>query len=183
MAMVRFGTMALAAYALAGLAAGGAAAAEDGLGIVQERQELMGEMLGAVNRIAPRLGSGAAPVNPSHWPVIRDSLDIVGTLLGRSRDMWPARSNLGWGSVTQATPGLWRLPGAFGRHYDEAEAALPVLRDAAARESAPAARESFCRLVAACGRCHAAFRKIDYMSLYREGPHWLGRYPGCTGSE
>ena len=191
--MIAFGIRGIrlaAPLALAwGLAAGGpaaaqaAAAAPDAAGIVAERQDRMARMLGSVNRIAPRLGAGTAAVNPAHWPSIRDTVGGVAALLRESRAMWPARSNLGWGSPSRALPGLWTLPEAFARHYDAAEAALPQLREAAEAEDAAGARREFCRLVAACGACHAAFRKIDYASLYREGPHWLGRYPGCAGPD
>ena len=156
------------------------APAPDALRIVEARQDLMARMLDSVDRIAPRLG---AAVNPSHWPSIRRNADSVLSLLEESRGMWPPRSNLGWGSASRATPGLWSLPEAFERHYDAAAAAAPVLAAAAGREDPAAAREGFCRLVAACGACHGAFRKIDHGSLYREGPHWLGRYPGCPAGE
>lgn len=177
----------LAAPALAwSIAAAGPSAAQTSAApsgdaeIVAERQDRMARMLDSVNRVAPRLGSGAAAVNPAHWPLILDTASGVAALLRESRAMWPARSDLGWGSASRALPGLWTLPDAFARHYDDAEAAVPKLLEAARAEDAPGARRGFCRLVAACGACHAAFRKIDYASLYREGPHWLGRYPGCA---
>ncbi len=181
---IRLGTFLLLACGLAGSAAAVAqnrAAAPETLEIVKERQDLMARMLDAVDRISPRLGTGATAVNPAHWPSIRENLDTVRASLGESRAMWPARSNLGWGSESRAMPGLWTLPDAFRRHYDAAESALPVFYDGIAREDATRARGGFCQLVAACGRCHGAFRKIDTVSLYREGPHWLGRYPGCDG--
>lgn len=177
----------LAAPALAwSIAAAGPAAAQTASApsadaeIVAERQDRMARMLDSVNRVAPRLGSGAAAVNPAHWPSILDTVGSVAALLRESRAMWPARSDLGWGSASRALPGLWALPDAFARHYDAAEEAVPTLLDAARAEDAAGARRGFCRLVTACGACHAAFRKIDYASLYREGPHWLGRYPGCA---
>lgn len=153
------------------------------LEIVAERQNLMARMLETVNRVAPRLGSESAAVNPAHWPLIRESLGAVEGLLRESRAMWPARSNLGWGTRSRATPGLWSLPDAFARHYDAAESAFPALYDSIAREDAAGSRDGFCRLVAACGSCHGAFRKIDQASLYREGPQWLGRYPACDSAE
>ena len=174
---------ALAVAAAAPLSAQTRPASPEALRTVKERQELMAGMLESVDRVAPRLGAGAAPVNPAHWAVIRDDLDSVRESLRRSRALWPPRSNLGWGSESRATPGLWTLPGAFSRHYDDAETAFPALLEAIADEDADGARRGFCQLVATCGSCHGAFRKIDYASLYREGPHWLGRYPGCDGAE
>ncbi len=155
-------------------------AAPDMVKVVENRQALMARMLDAVNQVSPRLGVAGAEVNPAHWAVIRENLEVVRSLLGESEAMWPPRSNLGWGSATRALPGLWTLRDAFQRHYDEAQAAFPVLEAALAAEDAAAARDGFCRLVATCGRCHGAFRKIDYTSLYREGPQWLGRFPGCA---
>lgn len=183
MAAIRFRILLLIAcgvvWPVASMAEG-RGAPPDVLDIVEERRDLMLRMLDAVNRVAPRLGTADTVVNPSHWRPIRENLDAVETLLRKSRSMWPARSNLGWNAATRAMPGLWALPDAFGRHYDAANEAFPALREALSREDAAAARDGFCRLVAACGQCHAAFRKIDTASLYREGPHWLGRYPGCA---
>ena len=183
---IRPGIALLCALAAAGSVpalAQGRAVSPETLEIVEARQNLMARLLDAVNRIAPRLGSGAAAVNPSHWRTIGENADTVDALLRESRAMWPPGSNLRWGAASRAMPGLWTLPEAFERHYDAADSALPGLRGAIAREDAAAAREGFCQLVAACGSCHGAFRKIDTMSLYREGPHWLGRYPGCVPAE
>ena len=183
---LRAGVLFLAALAVLGSAPATAQtrpASPEALRTVKERQELMATMLESVDRVAPRLGAGGASVNPAHWPSIRDNLNSVRESLRRSRALWPPRSNLGWGSESRATPGLWSLPDAFERHYDAAEAAFPGLLEAVAGEDADGARGGFCRLVAACGSCHGAFRKIDHASLYREGPHWLGRYPGCNGAQ
>ena len=155
----------------------------EAVGLVEQRQEVMGRMLEAVDQVAPRLGAPRATINPGHWAVIRANVEGVRTLFRDSRAMWPPQTNLGYGSITNAEPALWSVPRAFQRHYDSAKAAFLILGDAIAREHAADARAGFCGLVAACGNCHAAFRMIDNASLTTEGPRWLGRYPGCRGAE
>ena len=96
--------------------------------------------------------------------------------------MWPRESNLGYGTITRAEPGLWSLPGAFERRYSAVGDALDDLQESVAGRDAAAAQVDLCAVVQACGSCHAAYRLIDTASLIREGIAWLGRYPGCVES-
>ena len=40
-------------------------------------------------------------------------------------------------------------------------------------------RRSVCMLALSCGRCHAAFRKVRYSNLRKEGRGWTGNYESC----
>lgn len=156
---------------------------EEAVQMIERRQDTMARMLEAVDQVVPRLGANqtsAVPMNPSHWPLIRKQVETTRALLLESEKLWPSQTNLGYGSVTNAEPGIWSLPRAFERRYGLARTSLADLERAIDQENADDARAGLCALVSACGECHAAYRVIDTESLIREGVSWLGQYPGCV---
>lgn len=155
---------------------------EEAVRMVEKRQSAMARMLESVEQVVPRLGvnrTTPVPMNQSHWPLIREEIENTRAFLAESEKLWEAQSNLGYGSITNAEPGIWSLPRAFERRYGLARTSLAALEQAIDQEDAEAARSGLCSLVRVCGECHAAYRVIDTESLIREGVGWLGRYPGC----
>ena len=156
---------------------------EEAVVTIEKRQAAMARMLEAVEQVVPRLGANRTtpvPMNPSHWPLIRKEIETTRAFLAESEKLWSPPTNLGYGSITNAEPGIWSLPRAFERRYSLARTSLTSLEEAIDREDVDAARSGFCALVRACGECHAAYRVIDTQSLIREGVGWLGQYPGCV---
>jgi len=156
---------------------------QEAVDMIEQRQDTMARMLEAVDQVVPRLGanqSAPVPMNPSHWPLIRKQIETTRVLLTESEAMWASQTNLGYGSISGAEPGIWSLPRAFERRYSLARTSLSALEQAIELEDAAGARSSLCALVQACGECHAAYRVVDTESLIREGVSWLGRYPGCV---
>jgi len=156
---------------------------QEAVDMIQQRQDIMARMLEAGDQVVPRLGANQAasvPMNPSHWPLIRKQIETTRALLTESEQMWGSQTNLGYGSITGAEPGIWSLPRAFERRYGLARTSLSALEQAIEQEDAAGARSSLCALVQACGECHAAYRVVDTESLIREGVSWLGQYPGCV---
>ena len=156
---------------------------QEAVDMIEQRQDTMARMLEAVDQVVPRLGANRAapaPMNPSHWPLIRKQIETTRALLSESEGLWASQTNLGYGSITSAEPGIWSLPEAFERRYGMARTSLTALEAAIEQEDADGARSGLCALVQACGECHAAYRVIDTESLIREGVSWLGQYPGCV---
>jgi hypothetical protein len=117
------------------------------------------------------------PAGAENRFVTQEAVDMVER---RQDTMARMLEALGYGSVTNAEPGIWSLPRAFERRYGLVRTSLTALESAIEREDAVEARSSLCALVRACGECHAAYRVIDTESLIREGVSWLGQYPGCV---
>ena len=109
---------------------------------------------------------------------IQDASEIS-NFLKQVKDFWPDNTSDAHIKHTSAETLVWLIPDAFKRYYTDAVIASENLELSLSSEDDEKIRRSVCMLALSCGRCHAAFRKVRYSNLRKEGRGWTGSYESC----
>ena len=104
-----------------------------------------------------------------------DAQEIV-TLLEKTKNLWPLKSNLSPKGFTNATPAVWALPDYFTKLYSNAEKSALKLNNAISEDNIDETVVAMCNLGKACGTCHANFRRLLTNQLANEVSGWSGKY-------
>tara|TARA_B100000579_G_C22749720_1_gene813383 strand:+ start:530 stop:1174 length:645 start_codon:yes stop_codon:yes gene_type:complete len=108
----------------------------------------------------------------------QDGIEIY-NLLSQVEDFWPRKTSVAHVKSTNAERLVWIIPEAFNRYYSDAVHASRNLNKAFEEENPESIKRSVCMLALSCGRCHAAFRKVRFDNLKKEGRGWTGNYTAC----
>ena len=108
----------------------------------------------------------------------QDSREIS-NLLTQVEEFWPRRTSVAHVKSTNAERLVWIIPEAFNRYYTDAVYASKNLNKAFNEKDPENIKRSVCMLALSCGRCHAAFRKVRFDNLKKEGRGWTGNYAAC----
>ena len=103
----------------------------------------------------------------------------VANLLTQVENFWPCHTSVAHVKTTNAERLVWIIPEAFARYYTDAVHASKNLNKAFKEKDPENIKRSVCMLALSCGRCHAAFRKVRFDNLRKEGRGWTGNYTAC----
>ncbi len=109
---------------------------------------------------------------------LQDASEIT-DLLKQVKDFWPENTSAAHIDYTSAETLVWLIPEAFKRYYMDAVFASENLEISLNNGDNEKIRRSVCMLSLSCGRCHAAFRKVRFDNLRKEGRGWTGSYASC----
>ena len=108
----------------------------------------------------------------------QDATEIA-NYLKQVKDFWPENTSNAHIKSTSAETLVWLIPDAFKRYYMDAVIASENLEISLTEDDSEKIRRSVCMVSLSCGRCHAAFRKVRYDNLRKEGRGWTGNYASC----
>ncbi len=103
----------------------------------------------------------------------------ISNLLTQVENFWPRHTSIAHVKSTNAERLVWIIPEAFSRYYTDAVYASKNLNNSFKNKEAEDIKRSVCMLALSCGRCHAAFRKVRFDNLRKEGRGWTGNYAAC----
>ena len=106
---------------------------------------------------------------------INDAEEII-TLLEKTKNLWPEKSNISSKGFTNATPAIWALPDYFDKLYLNAQKSAYDLKSAIVKDDIDETTLARCNLGNACGTCHANFRRLLTSQLANEVSGWSGQY-------
>ena len=103
----------------------------------------------------------------------------ISNLLTQVENFWPRHTSIAHVKSTNAERLVWIITEAFSRYYADAVYASKNLNNSFKNKEAEDIKRSVCMLALSCGRCHAAFRKVRFDNLRKEGRGWTGSYASC----
>ena len=114
-----------------------------------------------------------------HAKEAKQDAEEISNLLVQVEDFWPRHTSVANVKSTNAERLVWIIPEAFARYYKDAVYASKNLNNSFSNKDAEKIKRSVCMLALSCGRCHAAFRKVRFDNLRKEGRGWTGNYNAC----